>query len=530
MLRRLLLSLGTLVLALLVAEGLLSLGPGWSLRDAFRPRGPDVRPTRPRAEPAQAAPAPDERADEPATDEALGARLYRIDDDPRVSYSPLPDAELRIHASVVRTDALGLRAYTGPPLAPDSPRVVVLGDSLAFGFGVDDHQTLAARLQDALAAVRGPGAPPVTCRTVAAPSWNHRAAPAFLLDHWEVLRPDIVVYVPCKNDVYDLDGLDAQGLRRMAPDPASADPWLTASVTAMSDVLAKETFERTGGSILRHELGAYVIEADLSPESARRHDENADSIVRLRAALARRGARLLLCWFGEDDYNWHLSARLDLLAPDIPSLAFVDRLPEGGTLGYDPHPSPATLEVFGTWLAQDLLQRGWIAAGADIALPDVPGTYAERRRPWPDAAARAELGRRARAFQLKVLQSEIDVRTGRGVRQVYGGLNRDLSARTRVLLLLRRAGDRLELELAPLAERGDLYPLTVDVAVDGRDVGHVTVPPDGPGRASLALPPPEAPDRPIEVALTPREAVLVQGKARAQLASFRPLRVACTER
>ena len=52
----------------------------------------------------------------------------------------------------------------------------------------------------------------------------------------------------------------------------------------------------------------------------------------------------------------------------------------------------------------------------------------------------------ARERQRSALLPEIDFRTGRGLLQIFGGINQDLSARSRVLLVVRADGDAVESE------------------------------------------------------------------------------------
>ena len=111
------------------------------------------------------------------------------------------------------TDELGMRARAGPPPAADAPRIVVLGDSVAFGFGLGDEDTLAAQLERLLGGR-------VACSTVAVPSWNCQNAWRFLLDHLDRLRPDVVLYFPVENDLEDGYGVTEAGQRRTAEDRA----------------------------------------------------------------------------------------------------------------------------------------------------------------------------------------------------------------------------------------------------------------------------------------------------------------------
>jgi hypothetical protein len=421
---------GVLGVALLAAEGALSLLAHRSLREllpaapppreAVEPsaREPDAGlPVEPAArEPDEAPPGAGDAGEAGESGgEGLGA-IYAPHEDARVGYVLQPERDLAIYDGRIRSDALGLRSRPGPPPPDDAQRIVVLGDSVAFGFGVNDDECLAARLEARLAELRGPGERPVACRTVAIPSWNQRAAAAFLLDHWDELRPDIVLDLPIANDVYDLDGVRATGERRAWPDPAAADPWLTVSVRYQMSGMVGRFLSGRGGELTARDLGPDVVLGDLCAESRRRHDDNAESIVRLDALLAARGCRLALVWNTIGDYTWSLTSRLAVRDPELPSIPLLRVARPEFSLGHDPHPNALTLDVWARWLAAELVERGWVTRGEGRALPAVPGEYEEARAaPLPaprgvpapapggprarrrGAAARDRLPQRARA-------------------------------------------------------------------------------------------------------------------------------------
>jgi hypothetical protein len=144
--------------------------------------------------------------------------------DPFVSYVLRADAQLEIAGRPVHSDTLGLRVRPGPPPPAGAARLVVLGDSVAFGYGLADDETLAVRLEEDLRAVQGGQGRPVVARTVAMPGWNFGNAMAFLSDPLGRAAADIVVYIPIGNDLCDSDGLWETGQRRVAPDLANPDP------------------------------------------------------------------------------------------------------------------------------------------------------------------------------------------------------------------------------------------------------------------------------------------------------------------
>lgn len=70
--------------------------------------------------------------------------LYRQHPDPDISYELKPQMRERAFRSTVTTNALGFRS---PERDPKTPLLSVLGDSITFGYGVEDGETLPARLQ-----------------------------------------------------------------------------------------------------------------------------------------------------------------------------------------------------------------------------------------------------------------------------------------------------------------------------------------------------------------------------------------------
>jgi len=140
-----------------------------------------------------------------ARDEGGEGSFNPFQPDGLLGYSLRPGAvaqqELGGHVTEVRVNALGLRGPEAAPLpAPGRPRILVLGDSFAFGFGVAEGETLRDRLEAALAA-RG-----VRAEVLSA------GVPGFSLDHQLVflrargfaLEPALVLLVVCENDPWDL--------------------------------------------------------------------------------------------------------------------------------------------------------------------------------------------------------------------------------------------------------------------------------------------------------------------------------------
>jgi hypothetical protein len=513
-LRRLLLVLVVGALALLVAEGVLSAAGGRSLLAGIRPSRGFTR----RAPPEPKLPAV---ADRPG--------LYSLHVDPRVGYVMHARAELEILDGRFRTDELGLRRRALPARGDDPLRVIVLGDSVAFGYGLKDEDTLAHQLEVLLNQTLPAAARPVECRTVAMPGWNHRNAAHCLLDHMDALDPDIVAYLPIPNDLFDTDGVNELGRRRSALDPASADVWLSVNQLAgiRFAIDATDMLRERGQEDLFNFIGPDVVTADLTAESQRRYRENVGSIRLMQEQLARRGGRLILLQWQDERYAWHLRRYMKDEGVVVPVVPLYANVTADLTLGYDPHPNAEAVRVMATWTAADLIRRGWIP-GADIAaLPTVPTGHEERRaadRHAGDIARRSQKNLYATWYRLN---PELDFRTFSGIGQIYAGVNIDGTVGSKALFMLPREGPRLTVRLQAIEGRPDLYPLDVTVSIDGVDVGRVTIPPRGEAEGSFAVETFDPPAPPIEVGLEPERYVVTRGDNGWQMTSFRPLRLTC---
>jgi len=522
---RLALALAAAVFALLVAEGVVSVLTGRSLTGR-----------------ALETPMPTLAAAERA--EAQPAQMYRVHADPLVSYVHRPNTTLAIYDGEFRSDELGMRARSGPPRGPDPLRIVLLGDSVVMGFGLDDEDTLGSRLEAELTSVLAPGARPVECRTVAVSGWNCRNAVACLLDHLDVFDPDIVLYMPIDNDLMDSDGVSEVGSRDTPPDVAGADPWLSVhqGVDLAFGRLALGKLRDGGQQDASAFVGVNPVQTDLGHEARRRYDENAASIALLARCLQARGARLALLQYADDKYIWHLRRRLDAAGLDLPVVPLFTRVPAELTLGFDPHPAARAVAAMAHWTAADVLARGWIqgAAGTPASVDD---DLESLRAPARSSAESAQASMDSLWKSLAQLRPRIDFRTLEGSSQVYGGINADGSAGSAALLLVARAGPEVHIKLAALPDRPDLYPLDVAVSADDVPMGSVTVPrggvvdvrlplPELAGPAELRVSSPLAPHGkplplPLDVRLSPARWVVVRRGEQELLASFRPLLVAC---
>jgi lysophospholipase L1-like esterase len=141
-------------------------------------------------------------------------------DDPELSWRMLPGRAGRYFLTDgVRTNALGLR---GPPLPANRPddelRLLVLGDSITFGFRVAEAERWSDRLAELLARqLPGRRVVPVNAGVVGYSTTQGRAVLPGLL---ATVRPDVVIACFGANDCITLAASDATlaAVTRSAPE------------------------------------------------------------------------------------------------------------------------------------------------------------------------------------------------------------------------------------------------------------------------------------------------------------------------
>lgn len=122
--------------------------------------------------------------------------------------------------STIHTNSRGLRS---PEHLPDNPnrkrRILVLGDSFAFGWGVDDHETFPAQLQ-----ARMPDAEVIN---LGVSGYNLAQSHRLLVAEGLRYEPDLVILSFCHNDVTDQKIPTIEDKRRAAT-PVARSGWKAA--------------------------------------------------------------------------------------------------------------------------------------------------------------------------------------------------------------------------------------------------------------------------------------------------------------
>lgn len=457
---------------------------------------------------------------------------YRLHIDPRIGFVLQADSSVEFAKTPATTDDLGQRARVGPAPQEDSFRIALVGDSVAFGYGVRDDECLAHQLETRLNEVHGGGGSAFVCDTVAVPGWNTRNSVRFLQAHFDRYEPDLVLYLPIENDLADTEGVWESGHRRTAPDAASPDPFLTINTSRtqllMSGVALRLGERASSGYKL---LGPHALRSDLGGESSRRFDDCARLIADLDRWLEARGVPLLLLQYREEHFHLHLQRRVQRERPDLVVLPLVIKNRREDTLGHDAHANATTLSQYAIWIAGDLLERGLVPGGEGNPLAEVRPDWADRRAATPTLARVERLSDEKRAADNALLKPRIEFESAGGLLQVYGGLSPAGEVGPRFLAALAAGGRFVEVELAPLEAEAHLYPLSVRVQVDGADVGSLELRADDTTRLGRFAVPTASQVQgvAIEVRLIPESWGILESRGGRFLASCELVRLACVD-
>lgn len=132
--------------------------------------------------------------------------VYRVD--PEVRYVLSPNQQGWIDDGFATTNSRGFRGgEVDIPKPPGRIRIVALGDSVTFGFGVNDSDTFSQQLQQQLR-TRRPGAD-IDVVNLAVPGYDTRQEVALLKRNLAELQPDVVLVGFYANDLPDT--LDDKG-------------------------------------------------------------------------------------------------------------------------------------------------------------------------------------------------------------------------------------------------------------------------------------------------------------------------------
>jgi hypothetical protein len=147
--------------------------------------------------------------------------------DGSLSYAIRPDwetiQESEEYSVRVTTNSLGLRGASVPTQKPPGAyRILVVGDSFAFGYGVEDWESFPARLETELRQRR----PDVEVLNAGVPGWSADTYLVYLRERGFALDPDLVILAISENDVGDLAWSRLTlGEDRLPVDTWTVGPW-----------------------------------------------------------------------------------------------------------------------------------------------------------------------------------------------------------------------------------------------------------------------------------------------------------------
>jgi len=145
--------------------------------------------------------------------------IYQTSNNPAISYELIPDLDRTAYRSRVRTNALGMRSEE---IDPSRPLFVTLGDSITFGYGVENEETIAARLEQKL--------PEFQFLNAGVPGYHLGQETALYREKIATLQPAGIILVFHPNDMNMGTGwLDQDGVLRAEGDDPRDRPALRCS-------------------------------------------------------------------------------------------------------------------------------------------------------------------------------------------------------------------------------------------------------------------------------------------------------------
>ncbi len=363
---------------------------------------------------------------------------------------------------LVSTNDFGMRERDYElPKPDDTVRVVLLGDSMIFGFGVAAEDRLGNHLETWLGTRSPDFSGRVECLHLGVSSWNVRSEAAFLRRQLSELRPDLVIHVIVPNDVEDTVGTRGFGGKALfSPQhPEHADSWINAGFPQRFLGFGRSGHLRRG----------------LDHESRSRYHAAAREIRRLAGNVERSGS----------EYRLVVSFR-DLLP--LAHQLIGRHLPRNRITYLSQHFSTDPKTTLGPgdshWNGEGHRMMARLLYGLiarDNLLPRL------RPSPWAEAAqAVAEIagaGRReaegvrkddqaARRISSSLDMAELDAATAA---QIHGGIDKEGRVSPYASFLLRNPdGERLRIEGSTLP-RPELDGARVRIFADAEELGEIVI-------------------------------------------------------
>lgn len=275
--------------------------------------------------------------------------------DPQVGYTLRPGDHGVVLGAPLRANTYGYRGNDwAPNKAEGTLRVAVIGDSHAFGYGVDEAAALPAVLERQLAAELGGRA--VEVLGFALPGYSARQELSVFENKALPFSPDALVLVLCDNDDRDDLWVDADGwLRGDAPgsgDDARAHvqgPFLPSSrlrLLRYSRLLGWLKLQSLRARMRRTPPGpGWNLPVGPGPYPERLQREVYAPVRRVLALCRERGMPVVVALFASDPPYRRLLATI-AAEQEVPTLDLLTLFPDADSwddlvlrfgLGWDPH-------------------------------------------------------------------------------------------------------------------------------------------------------------------------------------------------
>lgn len=148
-------------------------------------------------------------------------KIFQKSEYPDISYELKPNIHEYTYRSTVTTNGFGFRS---PEIDDKKPLMIFLGDSITFGYGLEDDETIPAHIQKYI--------PKYSVINTAVPGYNLKQQTALYKEKIASLTPDILILIFHPNDLEDtgIGWLDEQGIIRpegWKPDTEACSPITT---------------------------------------------------------------------------------------------------------------------------------------------------------------------------------------------------------------------------------------------------------------------------------------------------------------
>jgi hypothetical protein len=266
--------------------------------------------------------------------------LVRPHPNDSIIYTLKPDLDLTFMRARVRTNSCGMRSPERPILKPPGVyRIALLGDSFAFGWGVEEHETFAQRLEDALN-LRASGSLRFEVLNFGVPGYSTFQEVALFEELGLQFNPDAVLVYFVQNDF---------GMPFFIRDVSGSGGGILSSVK----------FVQMANRVLRPEqTDTQMQKRGIGPDQALR---------RLDEITSERGIKTFLTINPRKSWKSDLkrlpSTRNSISLRFLPLrdglleyMAARNVREEDLTLTFDPHPSPLRHNIFGHLLSAYFLE------------------------------------------------------------------------------------------------------------------------------------------------------------------------------